>query len=136
MKTINKEIKKTIRLIMVSDIDSIALVLEDHLKNLLAYKLECIKEDGFISSVADEAKPLTIEELKAGGWWCSDVSEECRLEFVKKGIETRSPDWSIEVGHTHCCLPGSIIRRSTEQVFSSALKQIHRIGNEFYWSEK
>ena len=31
MKTINKEIKKTIRLIMASDIDSIALVLEDHL---------------------------------------------------------------------------------------------------------
>lgn len=81
MKTINKEINKTIRLIMASDIDSLALVLEDHLKNLLAYKLECIKEDGFISSVADEA-PHTVESTPYNDYF-RDVKHLGKIDIYR-----------------------------------------------------
>ena len=61
MKTINKEIKKTLKLIAGCELDSTASVLEGYLKNVLAYKLECIKEDGFISSCVDDATPQAGE---------------------------------------------------------------------------
>lgn len=80
-------------------------------------------------------KPLTVEELKAGEWWCDDVSEGCQMVFAEKGLKTKSPQWSSEEGYKYCYLSGSIIRRSDVQVSSSTLKQIHRIGDEFYWSE-
>lgn len=53
MKTVSKEIKKTLKLISGCELDTTASVLEGYLKNVLAYKLEYIKEDGFISSVDD-----------------------------------------------------------------------------------
>ena len=34
-----------------------------------------------MNELNDEAKPLTAEELKAGGWWCADVSEELSVGF-------------------------------------------------------
>lgn len=55
LKIINKEIKKTLQLIATNKVDGITAVLEEHLKNVLAYKLECIKEDGFIGIGVDDA---------------------------------------------------------------------------------
>ena len=31
--------------------------------------------------------PLTTEELKAGGWFCDDISKECAEAFKSKSIE-------------------------------------------------
>ena len=56
---------------------------------------------------------LTAEELKAGWWWCADDSEECRLVLASKGVSE------------------AVIFRSYLRM--EGLKQIHRIGNNFYW---
>jgi len=87
-----------------------------------------------LDKLQSEPKPLTADELKAGGWWCEDVSEECRLMFAEKGLETRYVDWSTAAGHKYCYLAGAVIARSSMQPCGSSIKQIHRIGNEFYWS--
>lgn len=78
-------------------------------------------------------KPLTADELKAGDWWCADTSEECRLAFAENGLNARADDW-LGDGFRHCYLSGAAIVRSHRQPFLA--KQIHRIGNDFYWSEK
>ena len=158
MNELNEEIKLTLNL-MQGDIDGGAHnELQWHLYSLLEIKRnelqqrlverswsepvthdhaphKSVKLDG---KIADESKPLTAEELKAGGWWCADTSEECRLVFAEKGILARSADWLARDGVKYCYMSGSIIVRSFMEPYESTLtpKQIHRIGNEFYWSEK
>lgn len=83
--------------------------------------------------VKEDRVPLTAEELKAGGWRCSDISEECRLTFYEKGLGARSTGWSTDTGYRYCYLSGSVIVRSSMQPSESPLKQIHRIGGDFYW---
>ena len=56
---------------------------------------------------------LTAEELKAGWWWCADVNEDCRSVLLAKGVSE------------------AVVFRSYLRM--EGLKQIHRIGNEFYW---
>ena len=83
--------------------------------------------------VKEDRVPLTAEELKAGGWRCSDISEECRLTFYEKGLGARSTGWSTDTGYRYCYLSGSVIVRSSMQPSESSLKQIRRIGGDFYW---
>lgn len=90
----------------------------------------CIMQLGKLRS---EPKPLAADELKAGGWRCSDISEECRLTFYEKGLGARSTGWSTDSGHRYCYLSGSVIVRSSMQPSESSLKQIRRIGGDFYW---
>lgn len=80
--------------------------------------------------VADEAKPLTFDELKAGGWWCSDVSDECRRSLIMNGMEPLSASWNDGRDFSYCCLHETLVVRINTT--SSTCKQIHRIGNEFY----
>ena len=80
-----------------------------------------------------EEMPLTSDELKAGGWLCADISEECRLVFAEKGLDTRSAKWSSEDEYKYCYLSGTVIVRSPMWHYASSLKQIRRIGNNFYW---
>lgn len=82
---------------------------------------------------ADEAKPLTTEELLAGGWWCDEVSEACRLVFESKGVRAWYRPWDKENYIGHCYIDDDIIMRSSKPVPDNELLQIHRIGNEFYW---
>ena len=89
-----------------------------------------------MNELNDETKPLTTEELKAGGWWCADVSEDCRLAFTKKGLDARHADWSSDRGYNYCYLSGNTIARSVVYTHTASLKLIRRIVNEFYWSEK
>ncbi len=84
----------------------------------------------------DKHDPLTTEELKAGGWWCADVSEEGRLAFAEKGLDARYGDWSSDAESNYCYLSGNTIARSVVHTHTASLKQIHRIGNDFHWSEK
>ena len=91
---------------------------------------------GEMHELNDEAKPLTAEELKAGGWWCADVSEECRLAFAEKGLDARHADWSSDKAYNYCYLSGNTIARAVVYTHKVSLKLIRRIVNEFYWSEK
>lgn len=86
-----------------------------------------------LDKLRSEPKPLTADELKAGGWWCADTSEECRLTFYEKGLGARSTGWSTYTGYRYCYLSGSVIMRSSIRPSKSSLKQIHRIGGDFYW---
>ena len=87
MNELNDEIKLTINL-MQGDIDDGAHgELQSHLYSLLEMKREEIqKRLGEPSN-----RPLTAEELKAGGWWCADVSKDCASAFKSKGLSVFYP---------------------------------------------
>lgn len=135
MNEINEEIKQTINAMQCDIDDGAHSEMQYHLKSLLEIKrnelqqrlverswfetvthdqepIKSVKLDG---KIADEAKPLTAEELKAGWWWCTDVSEECCSVLLAKGVSE------------------AVVFRSYLRM--EGLKQIHRIGNEFYWGE-
>lgn len=131
MKELNDEIHLTISM-MQGDIYEGALnELQHHLVCLLEIKRNKIQK-----RLGETTKPLAAEELKAGGWWCDDVGEECQMVLTEKGFKTQSPHWSSEDGYARCYLLGAYIIREVGQHGAAQLKQIHRIGNEFYWSEK
>ena len=78
---------------------------------------------------------LTADELKAGGWWCADVSEECRLALIVNGASVTSYRW-IGSENVQCAYKPdseSNVLRAHQPVDLDILKQIHRIGNNFYW---
>lgn len=83
-----------------------------------------------------EPKPLTVEELKAGGWWCADVSKDCAKAFVSKGFSVFNLDGWGNAERWDCCIMDDtgfgLITKSFADNFAS-YKQIHRIGNNFYW---
>ena len=82
--------------------------------------------------------PLTTDELKAGGWWCGDVSEECQRALSNRKLEFQAPRWD---GKYHFCFmrsgrgSGRVYRGLSHELARVACddKQIHRIGNHFYW---
>lgn len=79
---------------------------------------------------------LTAEELKAGGWWCADVSAECEMAFKIRGLGVVCAGWSgIGNRNGDCCILGypKLVSRAWIKSHVSGEKQIHRIGNNFYW---
>lgn len=97
-----------------------------------------VKIDGHIT---DEAKPLTAEELKSGGWWCGDISANSEKAFKHHGFGVIRSGWGGDQSHTgDCCILSNRAENVIARVWFKSgiddLKQIHRIGNEFYWSEK
>lgn len=80
---------------------------------------------------------LTAEELKAGGWWCADTSDDALKAFILYGLETGGDiPWD---GSYYACflyVRGSNLLDRGYEGHTSELKQIKRIGNEFYWCEK
>lgn len=160
MKELTDEIKLTINLIQ-ADIDvSARSELQSHLYSLLEMKRDVLQRrlverpwaepatyDDLspyktvikpCGQVADEDKPLTVDELRAGGWWCADTSEDCANAFKSKGFQVyNSTDWGTE-GPWDCCIVDTVdevITRSFSGNYTSK-KQIHRIANDFYWGEK
>jgi len=159
MKEINEEIKLTIDTMQCDIDDGAHGELQKHLSGLLEMKRNELQQrrversrldhsDGSVvkfdqapyksvkldGQIAAEAKPLTAEELKAGGWWCADGSEECRLVFVGKGINTWSDSWERDPEFRYCVQAGTFVIPATSLAVVG-FKQIHRIGNEFYWSD-
>lgn len=160
MKEINEEIKQTINLIQ-SDIDDGAHdELQYHLACLLEIKRNELQQrlversrsdhaDGMGSvvthdqapyksvkldgQVADEAKPLTVDELKAGGWWFDEVRSHSLQELFREydvNITGVSKGWFGASEVASCVISSSDYGRDL-----SGFKQIHRIGNDFYWGE-
>ena len=146
MKELNDEIKLTINL-MQTDIEEGAHgELQYHLKSLLEIKLNELQRRLVERSWAEpvthdkapyksvQIKPLTDDELKSGGWWCDDVSEECRLAFESKGISSQSDSWVRNTQFESCYLDSDTVKRSHHP--ESEFLQIQRVGNDFYWSEE
>lgn len=129
MNEINEEIKLTLNL-MQGDIDDGAHgEMQKHLMSLLEIKRNELQQRLVERSwfePADgigKAKPLTTEELEAGGWWC-DRSGGNRGCLRRKNID-----------YVEC------LGIDDYYVFYAAnctgdVKEIRRIGNDFYWSEK
>ena len=145
MKELNEEIKLTLNL-MQTDIDDGAHdELQGHLYSLLEMKRNELQQrlDGCkIEYVAQDPTPykgarplLTTEDLEAGGWWCADISQDCADALKSKGLRVLdSFNWGSTDRWDSCGLSttGSVRRAYFDAEYN---KQIHRIGNDFYWSE-
>ena len=81
----------------------------------------------------DDKVALTFDELKAGGWWMANPNQQDGDSLRLKGLKVHNrSNW--DKGSWRCCLfcaGKKEITRSDTDV--SEMKQIHRIGNEFYW---
>ena len=82
--------------------------------------------------------PLTLDELKAGGWWCADVSADCESTFADKGIRVFAEGWDNKHRDYNACRVfglDPVVYRSFRGPLELIEKgeQIHRIGNNFYW---
>lgn len=152
MNELNDEIKLTLNL-MQSDIDDGAHgALQGHLYILLEIKRnelhQRLVERSWAKPVthdqepikrgqlADRAEPLAAEELKAGGWWLAETGDGALKAFLSLGFKTEGDiPWD---GSYYACFifeSGSdLIDRGNEQ-HTFGLKQIHRVGNEFYWGD-
>jgi len=152
MNEINEEIKLTINTMQCDIDDGAHGELQSHLYSLLEMKRNELQQRLAEQSwaepdthdqtpcksgqIAGGAKPLPAEELMAGGWWCADVSEECANAFKSQGLSVLNPsDWGSDVEYISCGIGemGSVVRNLYDLRYG---KQIHRFGNEFYWSEK
>lgn len=158
MNEINEEIKLTLNLMQGDIYEGSLNELQYHLNGLLGMKrnelqqrlverswfepathdqapYKSVKLDG---QIADEAKPLTAEELKSGGWWCKDVSSDCANALESKGLRVfNSSKWGDDGCWGSCGMDVNGDGDVTRGFFDDGDdKQIHRIGNEFYWGEK
>ena len=166
MKEINEEIKLTLNLMQTDIDEGAHSELQCHLSCLLEIKrnefqqrlverswfepadgigsvvsfdqapYKSVKLDG---QIADDAKLLTVDELIAGVWWCADTSEECRLAFVSMGVSVAMRSWENSpaiVNYAYKLFDSRDVILAFLAIDLRNLKQIHRIGNEFYWGEK
>lgn len=159
MNEINEEIRQTILALNQENAQPIVEELQCHLANLfdmvrdelqrrlnerswsepsigIAKQVEApyksVKLDG---QTADEAKPLTVDELMAGGWWCADISEDCANALKSKNLRVfNSYEWGNGEPWGSCALDSDgEITRGFFDVGNN--KKIHRIGNQFFWSD-
>lgn len=86
--------------------------------------------------LAGAGKPLSVEELKAGGWVCEDVSKDCASALKSKGLLVyNSGQWGLNSRWDSCLMEAA--RGEVARGFNfGGNKQIHRIGNDFYWGKK
>ncbi len=163
MNEINEEIKQTLNL-MQTEVDGTGASneLQYHLMSLLEIKrnellqrlakrswfehvthdqapYKSVKLDG---QVADEVKPLTVDELKAGGWWCADTSAAARRAFAVRGFnvadqwELEDLEWELE-DLDGCRLTGKeSVTRFKGMSKTKDLREITLVDGEFYWGEK
>ena len=77
---------------------------------------------------------LTKDDLLQGGWWCAEAGKEMERELASRGMIIVSKKWR-QKKYTLGCMSRHprISVQFVEPEFAAALKQIHRIGSEFYW---
>ena len=155
MNELNDEIKLTIS-IMRDDIDDgIYDELKSHLRSLLEMKRcnlqkslpvgywidDTYKKDPpkmvvkLYSCSDDEAKPLTVEELKAGGWWCADSTNKSVKALKSYGFKpgTDMPWMGSYDGRFYLKRGSKSIGLGPMRHYRPELKEIYRIDNEFFW---
>lgn len=76
---------------------------------------------------------LTKDDLLQGGWWCAEAGKEMERELASRGMIILSKKWR-QKKYTLGCMSRHprIAVQFVEPEFAAALKQIHRIGSEFY----
>lgn len=134
MNEINEEIKLTMHTMQCDIDDGAHGELQKHLNGLLEIKRNELQQRLAGSQVV--AKPLTKEELMLGGWWCTDVSEDCASAFISKGLSVYNLHaWGTGTAFKGCEMEddGEIGRQFHDN--NRGQKQIHRVGNEFYWGD-
>lgn len=80
----------------------------------------------------DDPAQLTQDELKAGGWWLEAATNIDVIEISNKGIDVYfKSKWPVQ-GYPHAVMDrsGSITPCKKKP---DGAKQIHRVGNKFYW---
>lgn len=138
MKEINDEIYLTISMMQSDLYEDMLDELRNHIVCLLEIKRNVLQRHLDEYPHAEPAKPLTYLELDAGGWWCGDVSEACRLAFIANGVHTEAEHWEYNprIRCAYKLKSNVLILRAHIPIDVSTLKQIYRIGGNFYWSEK
>jgi hypothetical protein len=77
-------------------------------------------------------KPLTVDELKAGGWWMLGAARRDARAFLSLGLAVHNQgEWGLSPHWMGCCK--GKLDQSVSRTESTDGKQIHRIGDEFYW---
>lgn len=105
------------------------------LRDQISRQAELIHKNAAAEQIADEAKPLTVGELMAGGWWCADVSEDCANALKSKHLRVfNATEWGDGEPWGSCAMDsdGEVTRGFFD---AGGNKQIHRVGNEFYWGD-
>lgn len=84
-----------------------------------------------------DKKPLTVEELKAGGWFCLDASEELRRMLVWLGVSVAGDYWDDRpmIKYSYKDFGNGSVLRAHIGIDFDRYKQIHRVGNQFFWSD-
>lgn len=77
----------------------------------------------------DDPKPLTLQDLKEGGWWMASATEEDRISFRKLGLGTLTSFYD----YNSCSLIHGDVVGWYELNYRLELNEIHRIGEDFFW---
>lgn len=86
-----------------------------------------------------EEIPLTIDELSAGEWWTKDLSDESYSAFAAAGIVPHDDRETWADGYYDCFsmdYEGFLVLWKESARPERAVKEIHRIGSNFYWSKQ
>ena len=89
-------------------------------------------------------KPLTNEQLRAGDWYCKDITEDCRSALLGRGFKSMSRKWPCEMHDYKYSAMGYdstiLLRERDLEIYAYdrlgdgvALREIIRKGNEFYY---
>ena len=84
------------------------------------------------------AQILTDQDLASGGWWMNSATEDDRIAFINKGLRVCETGWGSEpyqFADLFCDIVYPEINFSAV-CDSNKGKQIHRIGDDFYWVAK
>lgn len=87
-----------------------------------------------LDKLQSEPKPLTADELKVGGWWMNSATIEDRDAFICMGVPVDDEWEDANLMVVEWFQNKAYLSRSFRVVSNANKnKQIHRIGNNFYW---
>ena len=90
-------------------------------------------------------KPLTNEQLRAGDWFCRDITEDCRSALLGRGFKSMSRKWPCKMHDYKYSAMGYdsaiLLREHDLEIYAHdrldegvVLREIIRKGNEFYYA--
>ena len=88
--------------------------------------------------------PLSDDQLRAGGWYCKDITEDCRSALLGRGFKSMSRKWPCEMHDYKYSAMGYdsviLLREHDLEIYAYdrldegvVLREIIRKGNEFYY---
>ena len=97
-----------------------------------------------LEEVTRGVTPLTNEQLRAGDWYCKDITEDCRSALLRRGFKSMSRKWPCEMHDYKYSAMGYdsaiLLREHDLEIYAYGrldkgvvLREIIRKGNEFYY---